>query len=214
MRRAVATHLGVLVVLVLLGGCSAGGPPDVGPPSGDAATSAGPEGAALPDDAEVPAFAGTWAAEFERAYRASTSELQRQVLQDGSVSDQEMLALQDDFRSCLESRGFTGVAFDDDGGFEFRASDASDDTTVNAQVTACQENTIGQVDTLFYGMQRNPANEDEFALMASCLVRQGLAPADYSAEDYGRDAPAGTFPFDSGDARFAICVSDPLAAAS
>ncbi|WP_159806695.1 hypothetical protein [Cellulomonas citrea] len=200
-------------MLILLGGCSADGHPAAGPSSGSAATAAGHGGSQLPEGAEIPAFSGTWAAEFERAYRASTSDLQRQVLRDGRVTDQEMVALQDDFRSCLESQGFTGVTFDDKGGFQFKASDASDDTAVNSQVTACQDNSLGQVSTLFYSMQRNPANEDELEIMAACLVRQGLAPAGYSAEDYGRDAPAGAFPFDSGDPRFGICVSNPLAAA-
>lgn len=214
MPSAAAARIGAVVTLLLLGGCFAGGPDETSSPSSGGTTLSRPEASGVPDGAEVPAFSGTWAAEFERTYRASTSDLQREVLADGRVTEQEMLALQDDFRSCLEARGFTGVAFDARGGFELKPPDSLSDSEVQPLVTGCQSTTIGQVDTLFNGLQRNPGNEDEFDVMAGCLVRQGLAPADYDAEDYGRDAPADTFPFDSNDARFSACVADPLAAGS
>jgi hypothetical protein len=61
-------------------------------------------------------------------------------------------------------------------------------------------------------MRRNAGNADEWTIMADCLVRTGLAPEGYSAEDYGRDAPADTLPFDKDDPRFGQCIADPLTA--
>ncbi len=210
MRRGRSAAVLVAVAGLALTGCttSGAGADDGGTPGGGPL----PQASTLPDDAEVPAFSGPWATEFERAYRASESDLQRKVLADGRITDQEMSALQDGFRDCLELQSFSEVTFTDDGGFGLSAPDGWDDARVQESVTACQASTLGQVDTLYFGMQRNPAHEDEWDLMAACLVRQGLVPAGYSAEDYGRDAPAGTFPFDSGDPLFNACVADPLTA--
>ena len=172
----------------------------------------GIESSPLPDGAEVPEFTGPWAGDFERAYRLSTSELQRTVLSDGQVTEQENLALQDAFRSCLEARQFTEIEFEDNGGFTVRPPDGDDMDATNAVVTACQDVELGEASALYFHIQRNPGNANEPEIMVACLARQGLTPPGYTVDDYLRDSPAGSLPFDTDDIKFSECNADPLGA--
>lgn len=215
-RAVVRAAVGALVAGAALGACSAGPSVDSSPTAPLTSAVAAPGAAAsvspLPEGAAVPEFTGKWAVAFERAYRGSTSDLQRQVLADGEITEQEMAALQDDMRTCLGAAGFTDVEFSPDGGSSGMTPPGMSDADFQRVTTSCAESSFGSVDILYNNLRRNPSNQDEFTIMAACLVRQGLVAQDYSAEDYGRDAPADTFPFDADDARFGACVSDPLGA--
>jgi hypothetical protein len=168
----------------------------------------------LPSGAAIPGFSGAWAGQFRQAYQHSQSDLQRTVLADGKVTDEEMSALQDAFASCAQARGLTDISFGSDGDMSVKAGKGMKPEQVNAVVGDCGEPTIDGVDLIYNGMRLNPANADPATLMVECLVAVGLAPDGYSLQDYLRDSPSDSFPFDSGSIEFGDCARDPLGAAT
>lgn len=162
----------------------------------------------LPPDVKVPVFSGPYASDFETAYRQSTSELQRTILTDGRITQLEFSSLQDQLKTCLESNGATNVSFTMT---ELTVTFPQDwsEGDKDELMKGCQESVYGTVDMLYQSIARNPDNQDEAQIMADCLVRVGVAPKGYTADDYKRDVPD-KFPFDMDDPRFGQCVSDPL----
>lgn len=155
---------------------------------------------------DVPKFTGPWADEFTAAYQEATTDMQRRVLCDGTITAQEMAELQDAFGECLEGAGFTGVNFRSDGGFGFTIPKGVTDEQQKATVTRCEGPTIGTLDLLYNGMRQRPDNQPIGEAMAQCMVRMGIVPAGYSSADYVRDSMAGKF---SGDPKFSACIRDP-----
>lgn len=172
-----------------------------------------PASVPLPVGADIPAFSGPWAGDFEAAYRTSTSDLQRQVLQDGTISDQEIAALQDALTDVLADRGFTKVAYGAGGTFALKPPPGMAEGDFQRLLDSCIEAVWGPnggyVYALAFQIQRNPAGEDEAQLMAGCLVRQGLVDAGYTGDDYRRDMENGTAPYDTEGDAFTRCISNP-----
>ncbi|WNM24288.1 hypothetical protein [Demequina capsici] len=170
----------------------------------------------LPDGAQAPTFTSAWASEFEAAYRGSTSDLQRTILADETITDQELAALQDAFTTCLSSRGYTDISFASNGGFSERAPAGTSDDDENATVQTCEDIAWGSQGGLTYGLYfevaRNPARQDESEIMVACLVRQGLVDPSYTAEDYVSDSASGAPPFDPASVEFRECNANPLTA--
>jgi hypothetical protein len=220
--RARATAAAVVLALaVALTGCSqdlkAGQTRQTSAPistsvgSGDLAASA--PIVRTPKNATIPSFSGTWAGAFESAYRAATSDLQRSILSDGTISDKELSELGDRFSACLSASGYTKIhVFPGDAGFSLDAPKGVTTAQQNTRVSQCENSAYGQADILYGEVNRNPSNQNEFTIMAACLVRQKLVPPTFTAADYGRDANNNSFPFDvaKNDAKFSACVSDPL----
>lgn len=162
----------------------------------------------LPAGAKIPTFTGPYAGDFTAAYTASQSDLQRKVLADGTLTAAEMGAVQDAFRTCMTAVGFSDITFNAGGGMGFQAPKGWDDNQVQAMVSACGGPTIDGVDLLYQQLHLNPTHEDSQQLMASCLVRVGLAPAGYTAAQYTQDSPD-SYPFSTKDPRFDKCAADP-----
>ena len=74
----------------------------------------------------------------------------------------------------------------------------------------CRDRTSGQISGLYFQINRNPENRDEFAIMAECLSRKGLVERSYSAKDYAAAFEQQNFPFDVNDPRSRACSLDPL----
>ena len=164
-------------------------------------------------NAVIPSFTGQWAGAFESAYRAATSDLQREVLKDGVISDKELSELGDQLSTCLKASGYTNVnVFPGDTGLSFKAPKGKTTSQQNAEVPQCENLAYGQVDILYGEVHRNPSHQDEFTIMAACLVRQKLVPPSFTAADYGKDASDNSFPFSipKNSTKFNACVSDPL----
>ncbi len=227
MVRGIAVALVGFLAACLLTGCGFGGSEpsptseapspdqspssDVGSPS--PATS-GPSQSAQskttlgPDD-PVPSFSGPYAAEFERLYRKSASQVQRDVLQDGKIKDQEMSLLEDLHKRCFEAKGYTDISIDDDGTINMQVPEGVDNDQYDADDRECHAPTIGEIGLLYDQIQRNPDAADEQKAMADCLARQGLVEPGYSGADYGRDSPD-NYPFDPESKLFKECQQDPF----
>lgn len=162
----------------------------------------------------VPGFVGPWADEFTSAYRKATSDFERQVLLDGTVSDDEFSEMEHAFSTCLGDKriGFTG--FKPGGGFDFTAAKGMANDEANRITDDCSATTgVNTVGTLYFQVKQNPENVDGATVMASCLVRMRVVADGYTASDYNRDAPTMSFPFrdeTAGQRALETCGTDPL----
>lgn len=154
---------------------------------------------------EVPSFDGPWAAEFERAYRSTNSELVHTILRKGSITDQDYASVSAGYEKCMGNKGFrarvTGPAGE-------AVVDGTGDASLAAE-KACGDD-LAVIAGLRHLILRNPQRLDENAIVAACLVKKKLAPATYTAKDYAADVENQRFPYDIDGAAFSACTSDPL----
>lgn len=163
----------------------------------------------LPAGEEPPNFDGPYADQLDSAYRTSGTSLQREVLEDGNVTELEYRRVMDDFDSCLTGFGFREFSYTLEGEFEQLPPEGMPTEDALAVHQACLKAKVGDVDALFTQMRSNPQNVETAELMSECYVRVGVVPPDYSAEDYVRDGMSGTMPFDDQDPKVRACDSDP-----
>lgn len=188
---------------------------DVSAPSPEPTASvAGISVSLLDDEAEVPEFETPWEAEFTEAYLGSTSDLQREILEDGQITEDEADELRSALQTCLAEQGFTDVTFYGAGAFAEQPPAGMSNEDHYAIVSACHQAAWGDeaadVYYLYYRVERNPDHEDETDIMAACLVRAGLVETGYSGEDYADDAANDEHPFDTSAAQFQDCLLSPL----
>lgn len=162
---------------------------------------------------EVPDFAGPYAADFAHAYASTTSDFVREVLKDGQITDAEYAEMTADFTSCLADQGITFDGFRPEGGFSTSLAPNGGDTheIVNQCMISSGEDDIGALHNF---AKKNPDNLDSATITKECLIRKGVVPADYSAEEFaqdnaGRFADFGNLPDDLQKA-LVSCSSDPL----
>lgn len=188
------TRWAVVTALVVLSGCSAGNSDTLSSPTQSA-----------------PPMAGPWAPLMQDEYRKATSDMQRRVLADGSITESEVAELKSKFSACMEGKGLK-VNYTTAGGFD--VAQAGSQGEAHDAVKECSTTTSGHLVDLYYAMGRNPANQDELTIVSACLVKKGVRPVGYSATDYERDMsrnPPAAF-LDGADAR--ACLADPLGLAT
>lgn len=162
----------------------------------------------------APHYSGPWAEGFASAYRDAHSDFERKVLEDGKISDAEFDEMQNKLKTCLNEQGIDFTTIKSDGSFGFKLAPNMASSTGNKIVDECDAtsgfNTIG---FLYLGMQRNPQNLPDNAIIARCLVKNKAVPPNFSTQDYDRDAPNSSFPFldkKKGPGILAKCSTDPL----
>lgn len=161
----------------------------------------------------APNFSGPWAADFASAFERAASDFEREVLADGTLTDQELSESRERFSDCLRSFGFSEISFGSGSDFEFMAADDSDPDVVNGQVEDCQASSgQGAIGALHEWVHRNPDNLDENTIMAACLVGAGAVDPSYDAQRYAADMADPDFPnVESFDLiPFQECHNDPL----
>jgi len=188
----------VLSLLVSLGSCSA-------------------------NDSSSGSQTGAYDAEFQAAYNASTNPVAKAAFQDGVITDAELAEVKGLMGSCLEASGVEVYELNPDGsGFVRPPQVEGEDPDVVRQradeiMQKCETETNWPlVGSLYTQTRLNPDNVDMYTLMAQCMVRMGLAPEGYTAEDYKADFESDAFnPYnenqDTPDGRkFTACNKDPL----
>jgi len=177
--------------------------------SGCASTTDRPASAPSPVfSGHVPAFSGPWAAEFERAYRSTTSDIVHRILAKGSITDRDYAAVSGAYERCMANKGFptrvTGPAGEAEtqGGEESLKADE-----------ACNGD-FAVIASLRANILRNPQHLNEDEIVAACLVDKGLAPKSYTVKDYETNLQSQSFPFSIDDPRFTKCTTDPLGLSS
>ncbi|MBT8163542.1 MULTISPECIES: hypothetical protein [Arthrobacter] len=184
------------MIALLIAGCSSGdkGVQAVGP---------GPQGV------DAPTFTGPWADYFRSAYSTATTDLQRTILSDGKITDQENQEVRNAFVSCMAAFDIR-VELQEYDSTKSIAPTGMTDAKYDELSRDCRARTSGQISGLYFQINRNPENRDESAIMAECLSRKGLVERNYSAKDYEAASGDQNFPFDAADPRFRACGLDPL----
>ena len=160
-------------------------------------------------DYDAPAFSGPWADLFRSAYSAASTDLQRIILADEKITDQENNEVRTAFVSCMA--GFSiQVELQERDSIKSQAPAGMSDERYEEISKKCRAETSSQISGLYFQINRNPENKDEFAIMADCLSRSGLVEKGYSADDYQSAFSQQDFPFDESDPRYRACGLDPL----
>lgn len=112
------------------------------------------------------------------------------VLEDGVISESEMVESQAQITECVREAGintfeFVGI----NSGYKIdNTPDDPNGEKANSVVASCEER-LGHIpiSVLYNVAQNNPRGEDENALIAACLVRREVVEPSYSAEDFTRE---------------------------
>lgn len=128
--------------------------------------------------------------DFKHAQEANSSDYVRTVFQNaikaGEIPYSDYKDSRQKFQSCLEKSGITVDVTSDDWGLGLiEIATGAGDETVLAE---CQSQFDGigndSISALYQRQVSNPDNENMDKLIAQCLVRKGMAPAGFDAQDY------------------------------
>ncbi|KAE8764090.1 hypothetical protein [Georgenia thermotolerans] len=106
-------------------------------------------------------------AEELAAARHGASAFQLDVLADRRITDEEIADARRRWRACLRDAGVDPVWAEDKAGFPV--------------VDECYDSTRGRLEELAWNMKVDPENRGLAVVIAECLQRQGVLPADYDA---------------------------------
>jgi hypothetical protein len=160
----------------------------------------------------APRIEGPWAAEFTAEWQAATTDFERQILEDGVVSDQEYSEMTERFRACLADAGIEFGGFEPDGSYETTSTPGADQDAAHETVNDCSR-TSGEdsVGLLYSWVNRNP---DDNAIVVECLQDSGVVDRGYTAAEYSEDIELESYPFvvdaQTGLDAVEVCESDPL----
>lgn len=112
------------------------------------------------------------------------------VLEDGMISESEMVESQAQVTECVRGAGvntfeFVGI----NSGYKIdNTPDDPNGEKANLAVASCEERLEHIPISLLYNVaQNNPRGEDPNALIAACLIRREVVEPSYSAEDFTRE---------------------------
>ncbi|MEV0565898.1 hypothetical protein [Dactylosporangium sp. NPDC050588] len=158
----------------------------------------------------TPEAKGPYAPELKQARDAASSDFERQVFKDLDISRAEYEEAVKRFVDCVKGKGVTISAVPTDGYYQY---DVINNPAVDQDAIqeSCGKGTRNLIEPIFVDRLRNPNKEDENELFAKCLIRNGVAPADYNAERARKDRVNGFkgAPYDSSDPRVAHCNANP-----
>lgn len=125
-----------------------------------------------------------YAAEFEQAIAQSKSDYVRQILADGQITTAEIQDARQHMIACLEQAGMSATYETDEYGRQNLTFAEEPSLAEEAAELACDTQWMSSIDSLYNQTTLNPKNEDWDELVAACLVRKGLVPAGFTAQDY------------------------------
>lgn len=182
MRRRISL---LLLVALGLSGCSSNDAPSGGEP---ASRSIG------------------WTGDITVFQDAAETDLERRILADGVITDEERVAAEDEFVSCAARAGFSVTEFQPGGGYTIDGPFTADGPP---ELKACQR-SFDRTSGLYWAMKRNPSGTDEAELMVACLIRAGAVDPSFSRAEYleGLGSP----PLTVGTPAFSRCNAEPTTA--
>ncbi len=146
------------------------------------------------------------------------TELLKRAKDRGTISQSDYEAAHDRYRECMARRGITAEERRYPNGIIHSTPPGPDDaSTIDDLADAdfiCAVGTIAAIDQLYSVQQGNPdLLRDRNEAGAACLVREGIAPASFSREDFatafdgpGRSSAWSSLPFDVRDERVHMCL--------
>lgn len=166
-------------------------------------------GCASTSDEPSVAPTGAYAARIAELEGEIVSDLERQILADGTITREEYEEAHTRLQQCVEDGGGAVQLHPDEHGFYTYQVDAASEPIF----LSCETGTTGVVAGLYRDMTVNPANEDFMTLIRDCMVaagalEQGTTVEQFDAEFFTEspaalDDPAIAEQFDT-------CFGDPL----
>lgn len=146
-----------------------------------------------------------YAAEFEAAVDAATSNFERNVLEDGEITRSEFDEAVHNYLACLRNIGID-VTAERQGDYYIYGT--TDNDGYEASHDACAVGTTAVIEPLYVSMMSNPENGDLYTLRARCLVKSGAAPEDYTRDEFKADLKGDTQVVDTQSEEFRTCMED------
>lgn len=125
---------------------------------------------------------GPYAAEFEQARQRSATDLQRKILADERITDEEFREVRQGYIDCLSKAGISATA-NPNGQYDFALAPTG---AQEEDERRCSDETIGTVESLYYSMKVNPNNEDFNELIAECLRKNQIVEDSFTSKDWQR----------------------------
>lgn len=174
LRQAMLMIAAMVLACVALAAC--GSPSNA---NGDAATT-GAHG--------EPSFSGPYAAEFKQEYENAPTDLVKNILKDGKITQAEVQEVYDAYNKCLEPYGLQATWSVEQGESmgQFRGS-MSDDEQLKIMDQCHAETGAGNISSLYVTMHDNPDHIDQVALerkVYQCYVKHDLLPSPISENEY------------------------------
>lgn len=121
-----------------------------------------------------------YASQFEQARSQSTTDFQREVLDDDVITDEEFREVRQHYIDCLADAGIRAEALADG---SYNMPDGITGSNADADM-ACARKTVIPVEALYYAIRTNPGNEDFSALIVECLQKQGIVDDAFTKDDW------------------------------
>lgn len=138
-----------------------------------------PVEARTPDPVNTGAYTGPWAGTFAEWADMTESSFALGGFQDSTITDSERAEGLSLIEECYRSRGYA-VEYDQYG---FETVTSTGGTEDSAEVMGECAFADGGVVALHDMITANPNNDDMLALVADCLVREGLVEPGFSRDD-------------------------------
>lgn len=125
---------------------------------------------------------GPYAAQFEQARQRSVTDLQRDVLSDDRITDEEFREIRQSYIDCLSKAGISATA-NPNGQYDFALAPTG---VQEEEERRCSDETIGSIEGLYYSLKVNPNNEDFNELIAECLKNNQVVEDSFTTKDWER----------------------------
>jgi len=127
-----------------------------------------------------------YAAQYAAAEQATTSEYVKTILQSGKITVSDVKDSEQQVIKCTSDLGLNATFDPDPWGLDqyglVYTGNLSTDQIAAAK--SCYDKWMGPILQLYNSQFANPDNLDWNTLVATCLVRKGLAPAGFTGQDY------------------------------
>lgn len=189
-KKAALLAVSAVVAGATFGGCSS---PEPSPASSPGTQSAGQQSGTGGTQISAPEFQGPFAEEFRDAYQDASTDLGRQILEDGVITAAEFAEVEAIMIACLLENGVEvqgGLVGDGSGGVGYEAQnlrEISQEEDGEIETSCEQASDAVKIGLLYFGMKDNPENRNQGEIMAECLVYKQVVPRGYSGEDWERD---------------------------
>lgn len=147
-----------------------------------------------------------YADRYAEALNRATSDFERSVLADGTITRAEYEEAVSRYVTCMTETGFAVTLEEQHGYYVYSYHDAPG---LDAADARCVEGNTAVIAGLYVDQLTNPGADDIDTLIVACLVREGLVDSDYTTEQFAGDATSGALPFDDTAPAFDSCMANP-----
>lgn len=124
---------------------------------------------------------GPYAADIELARTKASSDFERDVLADSTITRAEYEEAVQRFVKCVNSSGAKVATEDQDGYYIYRIE--GDVDAYDGVRDQCQNGTNGLIEALYVDQLTNPDKRTLADLLAACFRKHGIAPPNFTTED-------------------------------